>query len=85
MRRIGVAPAWVRGSAHAITVGLILIASANGSQLPTSAYAMEKVIWIAGAQKLVKNLCNGTKRHYEYRSPLMDRRACKAYDVAKRS
>lgn len=69
------------GSVHAITLkGEILIASATGSQLAAYAYSSEKVVWIAGTQKIVKDLDDGMKRIYEYCLPLEDKRALKAYN-----
>ncbi len=82
MRRLGAAPDWAIGSAHAVTEdGHVLIASASGSQLPAYAYGAEHVIWVAGAQKIVKNVEEGMKRIYEHSLPLESERARKAYGV----
>ena len=82
MRRLGAAPQFVVGSVHAVTEdGQVIIASASGSQLPAYVYAAEKVIWVVGAQKLVKNVEDGIKRIYEYTLPLEDARARKAYGI----
>ncbi|MBI4089250.1 MAG: LUD domain-containing protein [Candidatus Levybacteria bacterium] len=82
MKRLGVAPAYVIGSVHAVTVdGHVLIASNTGSQLPAYAYGASKVIWVVGAQKIVKNTSEGMKRIYEYSLPLESVRAKKAYGV----
>jgi hypothetical protein len=80
MQKIGSAPEWAVGSVHAITEdGQVLIASASGSQLPGYAFGADHIIWIAGTQKLVKNLDEGNKRLYEYVLPLENIRAMKAY------
>lgn len=79
-KRRGAAPEWAVGSVHAITEdGSLLIASATGSQLPSYAYGADHVVWVAGAQKLVKNVEEGKARVYEHVLPLEDARARKAY------
>ena len=80
MQKIGSAPEWAVGSVHAITEdGRVLIASASGSQLPGYAFGADHIIWVAGTQKIVKNLDEGNKRLYEYVLPLENVRAMKAY------
>ncbi|MBI3037245.1 lactate utilization protein [Candidatus Woesearchaeota archaeon] len=82
MRRLGAAPDWVVGSVHAVTEdGKVLVASASGSQLPAYAYSAGNVIWVVGAQKIVKNLDDGIRRIYDYTLPLEDARARKAYGM----
>lgn len=82
MRMIGAAPIWAVGSVHAITQkGEVLIASNTGSQLPAYAYGAEKVIWVVGTQKIVKDINEGMKRIYEYCLKLENQRALKAYGV----
>ena len=82
MNRLGAAHEYAVGSAHAVTEdGMVLIASNSGSQLPAYAYGSGKVIWIVGAQKIVKNLDEAFKRIYEYTFPLEDARAKKAYGM----
>lgn len=82
MKSLGSTPDWAIGSVHAITEdGQILVASASGSQLPAYAYGAINVLWIAGGQKIVKNLEEGLKRIYEYVLPLESERAKKAYGV----
>src|SRR3989344_5373566 len=67
MQRLGAIPEWAVGSAHAVTEnGEVLIASASGSQLPAYAYGSSNVIFVVGAQKIVKNIDEGIKRIYEY-------------------
>ncbi len=81
-KRLGAAPEWVVGSVHAVTEnGEVLVASNSGSQLPAYAYGADKVIWVVGTQKIVKNLEEGKKRIYEYVLPLESERAKKAYGV----
>lgn len=76
------APDVAIGSVQAVTEdGHLIIASATGSQLPAYAYGAGKVIWVAGSQKIVKNVEQGLKRIYEYVLPLEDQRARKAYGV----
>ena len=82
MQKLGAAPEWVVGSVHAVTEeGAVLIASASGSQLPAYAFGSSHVIWVVGAQKLVKNFDEGIKRLYEYSFPLEDERARKVYGM----
>lgn len=80
MRRIGSAMDYALGSVHAITQdGRVLIASASGSQLPGYVYGANHVIWVVGAQKIVKDLAEAMDRIETYSLPLEDKRALKAY------
>lgn len=80
--KLGAAPEYVVGSVHAITQeGQVVIASLTGSQLPAYAYSALNVIWVVGAQKIVKNLDDAMKRLNEYTLPLESDRAKKAYGV----
>lgn len=82
-RRLGAAQEYALGSVHAITEnGEVLIASKTGSQLPAYAFGANKVIWVAGAQKIVKDFEDGIKRIYQYTFPLENERAMKAYGMA---
>jgi len=82
MQKMGTAPEWVVGSVHAVTQdGQVLIASNSGSQLPAYAYGSSHVIWVVGAQKIVKNLDRGMRRIRDYTFRLEDERAKKAYGV----
>lgn len=84
MQRIGAAPEWAVGSAHAVTEdGKVLVASNTGSQLPAYTYGSDHVIWVVGAQKVVKNLDDGIKRIYEYVLPLESKRVQKAYGMER--
>ncbi len=82
MNRLGAAPEFVVGSVHAVTEdGHVLIASNTGSQLPAYSFGALHVIWVVGAQKIVKNTDEGIKRIYEHSLPLESERAKKAYGV----
>lgn len=82
MQKLGAAPEWVIGSAHAVTQdGHVMIASASGSQLPAYSYGSSNVIWVVGTQKIVKTDDEGIKRIYEHCLPLESERARKAYGV----
>ena len=82
MERIGAAPEYAAGSAHAVTEdGKVIIASNTGSQLPAYAYGASHVIWVVGTQKIVENLDEGMKRIYEYVLPLESERLKKSYGV----
>ena len=71
IRKLGGAPDYAAGSVHAVTeAGQVLIASNTGSQLGPYVSGAGKVIWVVGAQKLVKDLDEGMKRIHEYDLPL---------------
>jgi hypothetical protein len=70
IRKLGGAPDYAAGSVQAVTEqGQVLIASKTGSQLGPYASGAGKVIWVVGAQKLVKNLDEGLRRIDEYCVP----------------
>lgn len=82
MNRLGASPEYALGSVQAVTEdGHVLIASNTGSQLGAYAYGALNVIWVVGAQKIVKNTDEGIKRIYEHSLPLESERAKKAYGV----
>lgn len=82
MKQIGSVSDVTVSSVHAITRdGKLLIASATGSQLPNEAYGASKIIFVAGAQKIVDDLADGIKRIEEYVVPLEDVRSKQAYGV----
>jgi YkgG family uncharacterized protein len=69
-RKLGAAPDYVVGSAHAITDdGEILVGSGSGSQLGAYAYSSGKVILVVGHQKLVRDIEEGLRRLREYSLP----------------
>jgi LUD domain len=75
-------PDWTIGSVHAVTEeGSVMVASQSGSQLAGYSFGADHVIWVIGAQKIVKNLDEGFKRLYEHSLVLESERARKAYGV----
>jgi hypothetical protein len=71
IRKLGAAPDYAAGSVHAVTEnGQVLIASNTGSQLGPYVFGAGRVIWVVGAQKLVKSLEEGMQRIEEYIVPL---------------
>jgi len=73
MRKLGGAPDYAAGSVHAVTEdGHVLIASKTGSQLGPYASGAGKVVWVVGAQKIVKDFNEGLRRIQEYCYPLED-------------
>lgn len=81
-KRFGAAAEYSIGSVHAVTEdGKVIIASNTGSQMPGYAYGSDKVVWVVGAQKIVKDMDEGLKRIYEYVLPLETQRARKAYNL----
>jgi L-lactate utilization protein LutC len=57
IRKLRSSPDYIVGSVHAITEpGQVLTASGGGSQLAPYAYGAAKVIWVVGAQKIVRDL-----------------------------
>jgi len=82
MVKLGASPEYILGSVHAVTEdGRVLIASMSGSQLAPYAAAAAKVIWVVGAQKLVKDFDEGMRRIEEYAFPLEDQRTLQAYGI----
>jgi len=83
-KRLGASPEYVVGSVHAVTEdGRVVIASNTGSQLPAYAYGSDHVIWVVGAQKIVKDLDAAFQRLEEYTLPLESERARKAYGMER--
>lgn len=74
IRKLGGAPDYAAGSVHAVTEdGQVLIVSRTGSQLGGYASSAGKVIWVVGAQKIVKDLNEGLRRVEEYCMPLEEK------------
>jgi len=70
MRKLGAAPDYIVGSAHAVTdEGEIIVGSGSGSQLGAYAYAGGNVILVIGHQKLVRDVDEGLRRVREYSLP----------------
>lgn len=75
-------PEWTIGSVHAVTQdGKVMVASQTGSQLAAYSFGADHVVWVVGAQKIVKDMEEGFKRIYEHCLPLEAERARKAYNV----
>jgi hypothetical protein len=73
-------PEFALGSVHAITRdGTLVIASALGSQLASYAWGAANVIFVVGAQKLVRDLDAARERIYQHCFKLEDARALEAY------
>lgn len=82
IRKLGGAPDFAAGSVHAVTEdGHVLIASNTGSQLGAYASSAGKVIWVVGAQKLVKDMNEGLRRIYDYVVPLEEEHMRQLYKV----
>jgi hypothetical protein len=80
IRKLGASPEIAAGSVHAITeAGQILIASNTGSQLGPYASGAGKVIWVAGTQKIVKDIADGLRRIEEYCLPLEEQHMQQLY------
>jgi acyl-CoA hydrolase len=80
MRAIAGQPDFALGSVHAVTRdGVLVIASASGSQLGSYAWGAAKVIFVVGAQKLVPSLEAARERIIEHSLKLEDARALAAY------
>jgi acyl-CoA hydrolase len=80
MKAIGGQPDFSLGSVHAVTRdGVLVAASASGSQLASYAWGATNVIFVVGAQKLVPTLEAARERIYEHSLILEDARAYAAY------
>ena len=83
IRKLGGAPDYAAGSVHAVTEdGHVLIASNTGSQLGAYASSAGKVIWVVGAQKIVKDVNEGLRRIEEYCYPLEEAHMQELYKVS---
>ena len=56
----------------------MLVASNTGSQLGPYSAGAEKVIWVVGAQKIVRDFSEGMRRVEEYAYPREDERLLRA-------
>ena len=80
MKMIGNQPDYALGSVHAVTHdGILVIASASGSQLASYAWGAANLIFVVGAQKVVPNLEAARERIYQHSLKLEDARAIAAY------
>jgi hypothetical protein len=85
MKIIGGQAEYSLGSVHAVTHGgVLLIASASGSQLASYAWGATNVIFVVGAQKLVPDLEEAQTRIFEHSLPLEQGRAMAAYGMNSR-
>jgi len=81
-RRINAAVDYAVGSVHALTEdGHAIIASNSGSQLAAYVFSAAHVIWVVGAQKIVKNDEEGLKRIREHTLPLENQRMQQTYGM----
>jgi len=80
MKAIAGQPDFALGSVHAITPdGTLVIASASGSQLASYVWGARNVIFVVGAQKLVRSAEEARERIVEHSLPLEDARAFSVY------
>jgi hypothetical protein len=80
MKRIGGQADYSLGSVHAVTRdGVLVIASASGSQLASYAWGAASVIFVVGTHKLVPTLEDARERIYQHSLVLEDARAIAAY------
>ena len=86
LRKYSVISDYYLGSVHALTKeGEFIIASNTGSQLGAYSYGSPHLIWVVGAQKIVKDLEEGMRRLHEYVLPLESERANEAYNITNGS
>ena len=82
IRKLGGTPDYAAGSVQAVTEGgQVLIASNSGSQLGPYVSGAGKVIWVVGAQKIVRDLNEGLRRIQEYNYPLEEEHMQQLYGV----
>jgi L-lactate utilization protein LutB len=82
LRRRSLSPDYAIGSAQAITEdGEVVLVSASGSQLPAYAYGAAHVVWVVGAQKIVKDMETARKRICEHTLPLESERIRELYKM----
>ena len=82
MEELGATPEYILGSVHAVTEdGQVLVASNTGSQLAPYAASAANVIWVVGAQKIVRDMDEAVRRIEEYAYPREDERLREAMGV----
>jgi hypothetical protein len=82
IKRLGATPEYWLNSAQALTEdGVIVFASATGSQLGPIAYGAGKVILVLGAQKVVPDMQVAMARLARYSYPLEDAKMQRLYGV----
>ena len=83
MEELGATPEYLLGSVHAVTEdGQVLVASNTGSQLAPYAASAANVIWVVGAQKIVRDMDEAVRRIEEYAYPREDERLREAMGVS---
>jgi acyl-CoA hydrolase len=82
IRKMGASPDYAAGSVQAVTEdGHVVLGSKTGSQLGPYASGAGKVIWVVGAQKIVKDVAEGLRRLQEYCYPLEDVHMHQLYNI----
>ena len=80
MKALAGQPDFALGSVHAVTrEGILVIASASGSQLAAYAWGAANVVFVVGAQKLVSTLDAARERIFQHSLKLEDARALAVY------
>jgi hypothetical protein len=80
IKTIMLQPEFALGSVHAITRdGILVLASALGSQLASHAWGADNVIFVAGAHKVVADVAAARERIFEHCLELEDARALAVY------
>lgn len=83
IRKLGGTPDYAAGSVQAVTEdGHVLIASKTGSQLGPYASGAGKVIWVVGAQKLVKDVAEGLRRIEAHCVPMEEQHMQELYKMS---
>jgi L-lactate utilization protein LutC len=82
MRELGARPTYIIGSVHAVTDdGAVMVASMSGSQLGPYASGAAHVVWVVGAQKIVRDIDEGLQRIEQYSLPREDERMRSVYGI----
>jgi hypothetical protein len=82
IRKLGASPDFAGGSVQAVTEdGHLVFASKTGSQLGPYASGAGNIIWVVGAQKIVKDVAEGLKRIEEYCAPLEEQHMQELYKI----
>lgn len=85
IKTVMIQPDFTLGSVHAITRdGVLVIASALGSQLASYSWGARNVIFVVGAQKLVADLGAAHERVFQHSLTLENARTLEAYGEGSR-
>jgi LUD domain len=80
MKALAGQPDFALGSVHAVTrEGVLVIASASGSQLAAYVWGAANVVFVVGTQKLVPTLDDARTRIFQHSLKLEDARALAVY------